>query len=222
MPTSLRFIIDRSLYLRDPEETALGKKIVAESILLLDELGYDAFTFKKLAARMGSTEASIYRYFKHKHQLLCYLVSWYWVWLEYLIRFRTNNITEPKERLSIAITTLLEADQDDPNVQHIDESALHRVVIEESARVYMTRPADEADYQGMLTGYNVLCERLLECIQDIDPRYQHGRELVETLLAAAHNRIFAVYQAGDGKAKRADRKNTEAFLNHLVLSTLEQ
>jgi AcrR family transcriptional regulator len=222
MTASISFDIDPSLYLRSPEETALGKKIVSESILMIDEEGYDAFTFRKLAVRIESTEASVYRYFKNKHQLLCYLVSWYWTWLEYFIQFRTNNIGDPKRKLELAITALLESDKDDPAVTHIDESVLHRVVIAESARVYMPRPNEITDYKGILHGYNLMCSRLVEFIKGIDPKYKYGRELVDTLLSTSHNRIFTMYQSSDRKAKRKDQRSIEVFLNHLVFTSLEK
>ena len=37
------------LALRDPEASALGRKIIREGIVLMCELGYEQFTFKKLA-----------------------------------------------------------------------------------------------------------------------------------------------------------------------------
>ncbi|MBN8548612.1 MAG: TetR/AcrR family transcriptional regulator [Deltaproteobacteria bacterium] len=222
MTASISFVIDQSLYLRYPEETALGKKIVSESILMMDEEGYDAFTFKKLAARISSTEASVYRYFRNKHQLLCYLVSWYWTWLEYFIQFRTNNITDSRRKLEMAIAALLESDIDDPNIKHINEGILHRVVVAESARVYMPRPAEISDYHGILRGYNLMCARLMEFIKGIDPKYKYTRELVDTLLSISHNRLFTMYQSNDRKAKRRDARSLEVFLNHLVFTSLNR
>lgn len=222
MGASITFRLDGSLFVREPEGTALGRSIIAESIHLMDEIGYDAFTFKKLADRIHSTEASVYRYFRNKHQLLCYLVSWYWLWLDYLISIRTINVSDPRRRLELAIIALLEADQDDPNVAHIDEGALHRVVIAESARVYMTRTTEDEQHTGILEGYNLLCSRLTDLIKAIDPKYRYPRELMETLLLGAHNQIFSMYQSQDRKAKRSDRKTAELFLNNLVFTCLNR
>ena len=69
LPT-LRLDLNQQLYLRDPQATALGRRVLAESVHLLDEIGFEAFTFKKLALALSSTEASIYRYFENKHRLL--------------------------------------------------------------------------------------------------------------------------------------------------------
>jgi AcrR family transcriptional regulator len=52
------------IFVKDPETSALGKKIIKESIILIDEKGFDNFTFKKLGERIGSNESSIYRYFE--------------------------------------------------------------------------------------------------------------------------------------------------------------
>lgn len=40
---------------------------------MIYKTGYEAFTFKKLAEDIGTTEAGIYRYFENKYKLLVYL-----------------------------------------------------------------------------------------------------------------------------------------------------
>jgi len=66
--------IPEGLSIKDPLQSKLGRKIITHSIILLDEIGFEAFTFKKLAIKMGSNETSLYRYFENKHFLLLYLV----------------------------------------------------------------------------------------------------------------------------------------------------
>ena len=77
MSVGIKITLNEGLYLREPQDSLLGRKIIEQSILLIDEIGFESFTFKKLAAAIQSTEASIYRYFVNKHFLLLYLVSWY-------------------------------------------------------------------------------------------------------------------------------------------------
>ena len=62
--------INPKIFVKDPETSVLGKKIIEHSILLIDEIGFDNFTFKKLGDRIGSNESSLYRYFENKHKLL--------------------------------------------------------------------------------------------------------------------------------------------------------
>ena len=66
MAISIQIKLNEKLYIRDPQDTKLGRKIIQHSILLIDEIGFEGFTFKKLAMRIGSTEASVYRYFEKK------------------------------------------------------------------------------------------------------------------------------------------------------------
>jgi AcrR family transcriptional regulator len=82
----------KKLFLKDPETTDLGKRIIENSIKLIDELGFDSFNFKKLASSIDSTEASIYRYFENKNKLLFYLISWYWSWVKYNIDYKTHTL----------------------------------------------------------------------------------------------------------------------------------
>ena len=57
LPIHIR--IDPGLYNKDPESSELGKNIVSNSIILIDKLGFERFTFKKLGAYIGSNESSI-------------------------------------------------------------------------------------------------------------------------------------------------------------------
>jgi AcrR family transcriptional regulator len=77
MELSLNIKMNNNLFLRDPEETELGREIIKNSIILIHKTGFESFTFKKLAEKIGTTEAGIYRYFENKHQvayLYCFLV----------------------------------------------------------------------------------------------------------------------------------------------------
>ncbi len=84
------------IYLKDPESSELGQRIIKHSILLIDAIGFESFTFKKLGKEIGSNESSVYRYFENKHKLLLYLSSWYWGWVELTLVIATNNIEAPK------------------------------------------------------------------------------------------------------------------------------
>ena len=51
---TVKIIINDNIYLKDPESSDLGKKIIQQSILMIDEIGFDKFTFKKLGDTIGS------------------------------------------------------------------------------------------------------------------------------------------------------------------------
>ena len=127
---NIKIQVNEKLYLKDPETSELGKKIIQQSILLIDDIGFENFTFKKLGNRIGSNESSLYRYFENKHKLMIYLSSWYWGWMEYRMVFSTTNIADPMEKLKRAITIVTEKVEDDNTTQHVNEGILNKIIIE--------------------------------------------------------------------------------------------
>ena len=117
---SLKIQVNDKIYVKDPETSSLGRKIIKESIILMDEIGFENFTFKKLGERIGSNESSIYRYFESKHKLLVYISSWYWSWIEYRMVFETNNIDNAFEKLKKAIIIVTEKIEDDTKTAYIN------------------------------------------------------------------------------------------------------
>ena len=63
MELTVKIRMNQKLFVKDPESTELGRKIIKESIFLIHQLGFEQFTFRKLADRIGSTEPAIYKYF---------------------------------------------------------------------------------------------------------------------------------------------------------------
>ena len=64
--SNIQIQVQDSLYVKDPQSSDLGKKIIKGSIELICELGFEQFTFKKLAVKISSTEASVYGFMKRK------------------------------------------------------------------------------------------------------------------------------------------------------------
>jgi AcrR family transcriptional regulator len=190
MNATIKIDLNNKSYLRNPEQTTLGQKIVAESIRLIDQLGFEEFTYKKLATEIGSTEASVYRYFENKHKLLVYLVSWYWVWLDYQITFRTNNIDDPAKRLRIIIGILAEAHLDNVQISYIDEAALHRLVIADAPKAYLTKGVDEDNKEHLFREYKTLCKKIAGILLELAPDYPYPHTLISTVIEATHQQTF--------------------------------
>lgn len=196
------FKLSENLYLRDPQSTDLGRSIIEASIRLIDELGFESFTFKKLADQIGSTEASVYRYFENKHRLLLYLIDWYWTWLDYRIEFQTHNLPTPREQLQISLRILTEKKQVDPQIPYIDEVALHRIVEAEFEKTYLTKEVDSDNKDGVFLAYKTLCKRIAGFISEINVAYPFPRTLASTaLLAANHQPFYAAHLPSLTEAK---------------------
>lgn len=223
MGVSIQLVLSEKLYLRDPEQTELGRRIVDFSIKLIDELGFEKFTFKKLATAISSTEASIYRYFENKHKLLLYLVAWYWSWLEYMIDYETHNIKDPKERLKLAIRVLANASTYDPQFSHIDEVALHRIVVSESPKAYLTKEVDGENEEGLFQQYKALVLRISGIILEFRPQYPYPKALVSTAIEASGRQIFFSQHLPiltEIKATDTNSEEIAKYLEHLIFTAL--
>jgi AcrR family transcriptional regulator len=182
--------LNDKLYLRDPQDTKLGRKIIRDSIILIDEIGFEAFTFKKLAERIQSTEASVYRYFENKHILLVYLLSWYWEWTRFQLDFNTNNISEPCEKLRIAIATIVNTARRNASIEFVDEDVLHKVVVAEGVKGYHSKEVDKENQEGFFITYKMLAEKLAQIISEINPDFKYPRALASTLLEMAKDQNY--------------------------------
>lgn len=203
---NITFNINSKTYLKDPLTSQLGKNILNGSIPLIHELGFEVFTFKKLAEKAGTTEASIYRYFKNKSQLLAYLTLWYWTWQEYRLVFTTSNLTDPEEKLKKAIAVLTEVIEKDTSIPYINEQLLSKIIIEESAKIYLSKKVEARNADGIFKKYKDVVQRVADLILEINPSYQFPHMLVSTFIEGAHHqRYFAEHlpkltdQLEDGK-----------------------
>ena len=183
--------VNDKTFLKDPDSSELGKKILAGSIDLIHEIGFEAYTFRKLAERIGSTEASIYRYFESKHKLLLYLVAWYWVWMEYILVFSLANIKSPVERLERSIRLLTgKAKPDNEGFPHLNINKLNQIVIEDSSKAYLTRDVDRENKDGVFLGYKQLVARVSDIILEINSEYKYPHMLITTMIEGAHHQRF--------------------------------
>jgi len=190
MTVSIQMKLNEELYLRDPQETKLGKSIIQYSIDLIDEIGFEGFTFKKLAERINSTEASIYRYFENKHLLLVYLVSWYWEWMKFRIQFNTMNIDDPIKKLKIVLPIIVDTAKRNTSIDFVDEDILHRIVVAESTKAYHTKNVDKENQKGFFWSYKSVSISIADIIEEINPDFPYPRALASNLLDMGNNHIY--------------------------------
>lgn len=203
--------------LRNPERTLLGTRLVACAIELLDRDGFESLTFRRLAAQVPTTEASIYRYFEHKYQLLRYLVAWYWEWLCHRLEQELFQLASPRQQLRRALEILADSSRYDPGFAHVDEAALCRIVIRESAKIYLT----EAQPEGFFPAYLRLCDRLAGILLELRPHFDQPRALASTLIETAHRQLlFAQALPMLTELRPGEGGSMADFLERLALAML--
>lgn len=215
MAVSISIALNDGLFLRDPQASDLGRRIIKHSILLIDKLGFESFTFKKLAQAISSTEASVYRYFENKHMLLVYLVNWYWEWVQYLIEINTRNIVEPRKKLKIVIKNMVHASLENPEVDYVNEAILHRILVNEGSKAYHTTAVDRECQDGLFHPYEDLVGHVAGIIGEIKPDFPYKKSLASNLFEMANNQgFFAEHLSGltDIKGKR----NRDAAIEEMI------
>jgi AcrR family transcriptional regulator len=213
-----------SLYLRDPEHSELGRNIIKFSIELIQKNGFEAFTFKKVAESIGTTEASVYRYFENKHKLLVYIISWYWGWLQFQINYQTNNIIDPVVKMKMVIKMLATNVEDDLMTSHVDESKLHKILITEGSKAYLTNHVGEDNKLQFFKPYKELCNKVVEIILELNPKYKYPHSLASTIIEVAHLQIFFMNNLPSltdfDKTQKVDQ--IVEYIDHMVFSTLNK
>lgn len=183
--------MNENLYLRDPLSSDLGRRILNTGAEMMVRLGFEEFTFKKLAVELNTNESSIYRYFENKHRLLSYLVAWYWRWIEYMVVFHTNNMTDAREKIDRVLKILmLRMETPDIDGHEMNKSILHQLVIQEGSKVYLTTHVGEDNKQQFFRPYKDLCARIAAILLEYKPDYPYARSLTSTLIEMAHYQHF--------------------------------
>lgn len=223
MEHSLRFKMNDKLFLRNPEDSVLGRNIVKQGLILINELGFEEFTFRKLAEKIKTTEASIYRYFENKHRLLIYLLTWYWSYLEFKVIFKLNNIKDPREKICLLIRILAEEPVNEDSHEFLPEIEVHRLAIWEGSKSYLTHNVTQHNEDKLFKPYKDLCARLSEVISDYNPTYPYSHTLASSVIELAHCQRFFMQNLPaltDFKGPHANEKLLR-FLENIVFSSLD-
>lgn len=222
MDFQLSFKVNHTICLRDPESSELGRKIVKRAIDLIYELGFESFTIKKLAIETNTTEATIYRYFENKHRLLLYIVNWYWSYMEFLVMFKLQNISDNSTKLKTVIHLLTHELPE--SIGHLDynKKYLSHIVISEGSKVYLVKNVGEINKNDVFKPYKDLCAQISEIISAYNPSYLFPISLSSTLVETAHHQqFFSVYLPRLTDSKVTDNPEfASVFLEDMVFKVL--
>lgn len=215
----MRVEVNSNLYLKEPFSSDLGGLIVSEGTIMIQDLGIEVFTFKKLAQQIGSTEAAIYRYFENKHMLLLYLNAWYWAWMEHNLVFANSNIKDPLERLAMAIRLMVDGPICLEN-EFLDPKLLRKLVVNESIKGYMTKSVDAEHESGIFTQVYRFGDRISNIIKEINPDYEFPKTLVSTVMESSLLQSFnSLHLPGMTEAKHQGTERFQ-FFHQLVIKAI--
>ena len=213
--------VPQGIYKKDPETSTLGKKIIENSIKLINKIGFENFNFKKLGKEISSNESSIYRYFENKHKLLMYLTSWYWVWIEYQLVMETYSLKSKKEKLIKAIEVVTRTTKEDSNFSHINEVLLNQIIINENSKSYLTNNVDNENEVGFFAPFKRVVKRVSEIVLLYNNNYKFSLSLATSIIdGALHQHFFKDHFKSITDCKREE--SVTNFYKDLTLKTLKK
>jgi AcrR family transcriptional regulator len=213
--------VNPELYLKKPDSSILGRKIVSTGLEMINDLGFELFTFKKLGERIESPESSIYRYFENKHTFLIYLVSWYWSWIEYQIVFATINVNSPVEKLKKAIYIITQHINIDQTSSFIDEVILSKIIISESVKAYHTKSVDDENKKGFFESYKMVVQRVSDIILEINQNYEFPHMLISTIIEGAHQQKYFAEHLPSLTDVNNSKDTISEFYTNMVLGVIK-
>ena len=221
MVVGIKIMMNEHLFLRNPEDSVLGRKIVKHGLELINKLGFENFTFKKLAEYINTTEAGIYRYFENKHRLLVYLITWYWSCLEYKVIYSTNNIYDPKVKIKKIVAILTANDDLNLPMDYIDERLAANLAMIEGSKAYLTRQVDKDNQSRLFKPYKDLCNQIAAVIKELNPQYQFAHSLATTLVETSQSQKYFMTHlpALTDFGKQKSDKRLLSFLETLIFDS---
>lgn len=217
---SFKFLLNDKIYIKDPDSSELGQKIVENSIILIAQNGFESFNFKKLGEVIQSNESSIYRYFENKHKLLVYLCSWYWSWIEYELVINTSNVDNPLEKLKKAVMVVTQKNEYLQSNGHVNIDMLYKIVVEEFVKTLYTREVDEENKYGYFSIYKRVINRLVDMVVQVNPSYPYPQSLVSSVVQGALHQHFLM---GHLKTITSCNENVQPseFYVHLIEKVIQ-
>ncbi len=211
--------VSPKLYAKEPFSSDLGILLVKEGAKLLREMGLELFTFKKLAQKIGSTEAAIYRYFENKHMFLLYLCAWYWTWMEHNLVFSTTNIPDPAERLEIGVRLMVDGPCFLEN-EFLDPKLLRELMINESIKGYMTKTVDSEHESGLFDQVLKFGDRLSLIVKELNPEYEFPKTLISTVMEASILQSFNSVHLPEMTEATSKGSERYRFFHQLVFNAI--
>ncbi len=218
----LKITVNPELYNKNPDSSELGRKIITHSIELINEIGFEKFTFKKLSEKINSPESSVYRYFKNKHTLLIYLTSWYWSWTSYKIALTTLNIKSAEEKLRNTIDILTKPILIDNSFSYVNEVLLNKIIITESLKAYHSVDVDIENKKGYFKTYKDVVNRVSNLILEIKPNFEYAHMLVTTVIEGVQQQRYYSEHLPSLTDSKKNKDSISNFYTKLVFNFLEQ
>lgn len=203
------------LYVKNPDSSKLGKNILHQAALMIGKSGIEEFNFLKLSKEIGCTEASVYRYFHNKQQLVQYLLNIYWGAICVEIEYTVRQIKSPKKRLKAALE-ILAAPHPENFTDNKLADAVVSVAMSEGVRIHLRPRISEELKAGNFKYYSTLLDQLEMLIAEGLPGYPYARSLSATMIDTAMLQMLYTSRFKSFTDKACIENGISGFLKSLL------
>lgn len=182
--------ISKNLSIKDPFSSELGKKIVINGLSLINHYGFEDFNFKKLAVACSTTEASVYRYFNNKVQLLAFLTAYYWNWTEYLTELYCNAAKSPKAKLTVLINVICNHEISPENINGIQYNDLHQLINCEWQKLIYNKETKLIPANAAFEDYKRFKKMASAILTDLNKNLKEPQAIITTIIITANTQLF--------------------------------
>lgn len=219
MLAQVKINVSEKLFLKDPESSELGKKILEQSVELIEQIGFEEFTFRKLGLKIASNESSIYRYFESKQKLLLYLSSLFWGFKEIKMQYESHNIKDKKEKLEVILNIVFEDLELNERYNYIDVNKLQNIMITDFSKSYLTKNVDENNKEGYFLVYKRVVLILNEAIKDYNSNYLYPKSLANFVIEGVLHQSY-INNHFKKITDISDTFHQNLFIKELIFKTL--
>jgi len=114
--------------------------------------------------------------------LLVYSCSWYYDYLNYLIEIDTRNVSNPEEKLRIAIRTIINGSSAQSPSDFIDQSKLHIVIVEHFFKAMFNKTTSVAAKENLFAHYRNLNFNLTSIVKEFNPEFKYLYAMASTII----------------------------------------
>jgi AcrR family transcriptional regulator len=221
MTINISHDINPNLFVKNPTDTDLGRKIVGNGLRLLHKTGIEQFNFKKLAVAAKTTEASVYRYFKDKHQFILYFNAWYWRYILFLVEIEIKTEQKPKDQLNSMLSFLYNKQKFKFKSEILDIYLLRELMLSESVRLIYTQNIENITKLNLLSDQIKFLEMIKNIIKEINPKIKYPLALASTIVEGIQmQNHFISHSLPLTDMQTSDSKSYSTYLDSLLTNII--
>jgi hypothetical protein len=126
-------------------------------------------------------------------------------------------------KIQILIQRICSTDGGQLSSSHVDEVKLHKIIIREGTKAYLTQEVSQDNQDKLFKPYKELCATIGDIIKACDPEYKYPRSLASAVIEIAHFQTFFkknLPALTDFDQSEESNKDVILFIESLILGKL--